>query len=362
MEKLISISGSILIVDDVLDNLRYLSKILVEHGFTVRAAKNGKEALLSAKNSPPDLILLDIKLPDIDGYSVCKTLKSADLTKDIPVIFLSMLTEPKNVIKGFQVGGVDYITKPFHTEEVLIRVQTQLKIVQSEKRYKNLSNLTYEGIIIHENGIVKDINLSFEKMFGYSNEEMIGQNVIELLIPEEYHGIVSENMLNVHSTPYEIEVKRKDGSVFPVELEGRNISDTTRVVAVRDISYRKEAEKRISKLSTAVEQSPTIIAITDLQHKIEYVNGKFTELTGYALKEVIGQTPRILTPGNLPDKVFKELWETISSGKEWRGEFYNKKKNGEYFWEETSVSPVRDEEGNIINYVIVAEDICERVE
>lgn len=132
------------------------------------------------------------------------------------------------------------------------------------------------------------------------------------------------------------------------------------VVAHEDITERKQAEKELIKLSTAVAQSPSIIAITDTEGNLEYVNPKFTEVTGYSREEVIGQNLLILRSGEHPPEMYKELWETISSGRTWRGELRNKKKNGELYWELASISPVVDEQGNIINYIKVAEDITER--
>ncbi|MEA2104676.1 MAG: PAS domain S-box protein, partial [Candidatus Cloacimonadota bacterium] len=126
-----------------------------------------------------------------------------------------------------------------------------------------------------------------------------------------------------------------------------------------EITERKQAEKELTKLSTAVKQSPSVIAITDLDGNLEYVNPKFTELTGYTFEEAKGKNPRILKSGEQPDEMFKELWKTISSGKEWRGEFHNKKKNGDLYWEMASISPIFDEQGKIINYIKVAEDITE---
>ena len=123
---------------------------------------------------------------------------------------------------------------------------------------------------------------------------------------------------------------------------------------------RKWAEEQIRKLSTAVQQSPSVIAITDLKGNLEYVNPKFTELTGYASEEAIGENPRILKSGELPDEIYKDLWDTISSGKEWHGEFHNKKKNGEFFWEAASISPIFNKQGKITNYIKVAENITER--
>ena len=128
----------------------------------------------------------------------------------------------------------------------------------------------------------------------------------------------------------------------------------------RDITEHKQAEEEVRKLSVAIIQSPSVIAITDLKGDLEYVNHKFTELTGYTSEEVIGQNPNILKSGEHSDEMYKELWETISSGKKWRGELHNKKKNGELFWEATSISPIFDKQGERTNYIKFAEDITER--
>ena len=118
----------ILIVDDMPDNLRLLSTMLASHGYQVRKAINGQLALQAAQISPPDLILLDINMPKMNGYEVCENLKKIENTKDIPVIFISALDDVMEKVKAFQVGGVDYITKPFQVEEVLARVQNQLSL------------------------------------------------------------------------------------------------------------------------------------------------------------------------------------------------------------------------------------------
>lgn len=122
--------GDLLIVDDLADNLRVLSNTLSNHGYRVRAVKSGAMALLGAKAAPPDVLLLDIRMPEIDGYEVCRQLKADPQTCDIPIIFLSALNEVEDKVKAFEAGGADYITKPFQTEEVLARVRNQLTIQQ----------------------------------------------------------------------------------------------------------------------------------------------------------------------------------------------------------------------------------------
>jgi adenylate cyclase len=122
--------ANILIVDDTPDNLRLLSKILTEQGYEVAKALNGQMALTAVQASLPDLILLDINMPDMSGYEVCERLKANDQTKDIPVIFLSALDEWLDKAKAFRAGGVSYVIKPFKHEEVLVRVENQLKLTR----------------------------------------------------------------------------------------------------------------------------------------------------------------------------------------------------------------------------------------
>jgi two-component system, sensor histidine kinase and response regulator len=120
--------GNILIVDDTPDNLRLLSSTLTEHGYKVRSVINGAMALMGAQAAPPDLIVLDIKMPDMDGYEVCQRLKENQQICDIPVIFVSALDEVFDKVKAFTSGGVDFIQKPFQVEEVLARIENQLII------------------------------------------------------------------------------------------------------------------------------------------------------------------------------------------------------------------------------------------
>ena len=132
-------------------------------------------------------------------------------------------------------------------------------------------------------------------------------------------------------------------------------------VYAREITEQKKSQADLSKLFQAIQQSPMSVVITDRDGKIEYVNPKFTDVTGYTLAEAIGQNPHILKSGHTPPEHYAELWNTISAGGVWRGEFHNKKKNGELFWELASIAPVKDGE-KITNFVAVKEDITERRE
>ena len=126
--------GDILIVDDTPDSLHLLNQMLTQQGYKVRPVPDGPRALAAARSTPPDLILLDIKMPAMDGYQVCEQLKVDDQTHDIPILFLSALEETEDKVKAFAAGGVDYVTKPFQVEELLARVETHLSLRTLQKQ------------------------------------------------------------------------------------------------------------------------------------------------------------------------------------------------------------------------------------
>jgi len=128
---------------------------------------------------------------------------------------------------------------------------------------------------------------------------------------------------------------------------------------MQEIEIRVKVEEELRKLSQAVEQSPASVIITDTEGTIEYVNPKFTQLTGYSFEEAVGQNPRILKSGLQSKSFYKELWDTITRGEEWRGEFANRKKNGEIYWEFATIAPVKAPDGEITHYVAVKNDITQ---
>jgi PAS domain S-box-containing protein len=231
-----------------------------------------------------------------------------------------------------------------------------------------------EGICgIDINGITTFVNPAADKMLGYTTGELLGKNLHALTHHTKPDGQTYPN----HECPIFMACKdgtvhqgndeffyRKGGSAIPVSYSSRPIVDKGRIVGAvvcfSDITEYKKAEEIIRKISVAVEQSPVATVITDICGAIEYVNPKFTEVTGYTLAEAMGQNPRILKSGEFPSDGYRNLWETILAGNVWRGEFHNKKKNGELFWEHASISPIRNDRGVITSIVAVKEDITER--
>ncbi|HCE54083.1 MAG TPA: hypothetical protein DER05_03385 [Lutibacter sp.] len=261
-------------------------------------------------------------------------------------------------------------------EKIVFDAQLNLKIKslkiakqvaqENEEKFKKLSNLTFEGILIHEMGVVIDCNASFLKMFGYKRKDLVGKDITKIIYPEYYHKIIAKNRTKKKTHPYEAEGIRKDGSIFPIEVEARNITDTNhktlRVTAFRDITERKKSEADHKKLSSAIEQSANTVIITDDKGNIEYTNPKFTEITGYSAAEVLGKNPRVLSSGKQPKEFYSNLWQTITAGNIWKGEFQNKAKDGNFYWERTTITPIKNEVGEISSYIAIKEDISKNKE
>ncbi len=149
-------------------------------------------------------------------------------------------------------------------------------------------------------------------------------------------------------------------SCFPLFDTAGNV--TSMIEIAHDVTQRRDVEEKLSIFTKAIEQSPSVVVITDLDGIIEYVNPKFTELTGYTKEEAFGCNPRILKSGEITEESYKLLWETIAEGGDWNGEFHNKKKNGDFYWESASITSIKDNSGSIRHYLAVKKDITEEKE
>jgi PAS domain S-box-containing protein len=215
---------------------------------------------------------------------------------------------------------------------------------------------TREGLRDALQHFVPDLVLSDLTMPSFNGEE--GLRITREVCPDVpfifFSGTLGEQrateLLREGATAY---VQKPDLARLAVVV-GRALRDTG---AQRE---RRRGEDQIRKLSGAVEHSPAGIIITDTAGTIEYVNPKFTEMTGYRAVEVIGEHTRILESGETPPSVYEEMWRTLRDGGKWRGEFHTRRKNGERFWESVSISPIRDDAETITHFVVVKEDITER--
>lgn len=179
-----SAKGLILIVDDTLPNLRVLSDMLTDSGYKVRGAPNGMIALNAARTTPPDLILLDINMPEMNGYEVCRALKAEEITRPIPVVFLSALDESLDKVEAFRAGGVDYITKPFQIDEVLIRVENHLAVRHLQKDLESA------------NKELQNINEDLEERIEIRAAELVRlQNAQERFVPREFLSFLNKTSI-----------------------------------------------------------------------------------------------------------------------------------------------------------------------
>jgi PAS domain S-box-containing protein len=247
-------------------------------------------------------------------------------------------------------------------------------LLEAEEKSRLLLESAADGIFgVGGDGLVNFINPAGLKMLGFSEADVIGKKIHPLVhhsrsdgspYPIEecpmYHSLTEGTIGNVDDEV----LWRKDDTTFPVEYTSVPIrkdgSVVGSVVLFRDITERKRAEEELRKLSSAVEQSPVSVVITDPDGIIEYVNPKFTEVTGYSIEEALGQNPRILSAGIQSSEFYEGLWDTIKDGHIFQGEFANKRKNGEIYWENAVISPIRNGENRVTHYVAVKEDITER--
>jgi len=283
------------------------------------------------------------------------------------------LTKSKKVIDVEVYGSrTTYLGKPAVVGTLLDiteRKQSEKALQESIKRYQDLADLLPQTVFeVDANGKLTFVNQASFKIFGYTHEDFEKElSVIDMIIPEERPKAIA-NIKRIYSGQKVIENEyfalKKDGTAFPVLIYNTPIRREGSIVGFRgillDISDRRKSEEQLRKLSRAVEQSPTSIIITNIFGDIEYVNPYFSELTGYSYQEVLGNNPRILKSGYTSSDEYRGMWESISSGKKWRGEFHNKKKNGELYWEEASISPIVNQEGKITHFLAIKVDITER--
>ncbi len=238
----------------------------------------------------------------------------------------------------------------------------------SEASYRGLFNSVKEAIYIQaEDGSFLDVNEGAEKMYGYPRSYFIGKSPVDVAAPgkNDMHKVFEHFRKALQGEPQQFEFwgRRSNGEAFPKNVrlyKGQYFGQNVVIALAQDITEQKRVEERLRELTDAIEQSPVSVIITDLEGKIEYVNPKFTQVSGYEYSEVIGEKPNILKSGLMPQKVYEEIWSTISSGKVWQGELLNKRKDGTLFWEYARISAIKNEKGEIQHYLAIKEDITER--
>ena len=273
--------ADILIAENQIESLKLLSKVLEEQGYKVRQAIDGEMALIAVEAEIPDLILLGMNLDRVDDYQVCKQLKMQDKTTDVPIIFLRDFDELSDKIKAFEIGGTDYIIKPCQQEELLVRIETQLKVSLKLKEVKK-----------ENKNLVKKLKI-------IENSQPVHQQ-----IPLESH-----------------------------------------------LLYQAIA---------ATNNSIVITDATASDYPIIYVNPGLEIMTGYSLQEVTGKNCRFLQGSDDQQPELEQIRDCLQKGESCHVTLRNYRKDGSLFWNEMSLSPIKDESGNILYYLGVQTDVTDK--
>jgi len=314
---------------------------------------------------------------------------SAYLHKDHADYLTFKIVHQNEILGVFEVFGIkfpEYIGQYRKVESVISKIcgvsisnarkyriihdqKEQLEL--SENRFKKLFHDAPLGIALVDslNGKIYEVNPEFAKIAGRTLAEMENIDWMELTHPDDIQkdldnmalmnaGInkgfqMNKRYLHKDGTPVWINM-----TIAPINLEDK--ANPRHLCMIEDITKRKQIEERLRKLSAAVEQSPISIVITNTDGRIEYGNPKVFKLTGYSSEELMGKNPNIFKTNYTSKEEYAQLWNNIKSGKIWQGEFLNKKKNGELYWENAMISPIMNEVGQITNFLAIKEDITER--
>ncbi len=401
----------IMVVEDETLIARGIKESLEGMGYAVRSiVASGEEAVERAVTEEPNLILMDIQLRDeMTGTEAAERIR---VRCDIPIVFLSAYADESRIEQAKVSEPFGYLVKPVrdvelraNVEMALYRHKTERALRENERRYREqfeelqtanallqqeiaerkqaedaleasrdyleeLTNSMWDAVfsVKMPERVIEWANDSF-RLIGYEPSECIGKDTAFLYADKDDFLDFGNKLEDAMAAGKDVLhadqlLKRKNGENFPAEItvtfhrENDEIVSVTSIV--RDITERKAAEEELRKLSHLIEQSPLSIVITDVEGRIEYVNPGFTEISGFAAEEALGENPRILKSGHHTKEFYGELWDTIGAGRIWRGQFQNKTKNGDLRWMQASISSVKDEHGTLTHFMSIEEDITER--
>jgi diguanylate cyclase (GGDEF)-like protein/PAS domain S-box-containing protein len=373
---------SLLIVDDVPENIHELVSALSDE-YRIMVANNGSKAVELAQGStPPDLVLLDIVMPEMDGYEVCRRIKSTEAGNRIPVIFLSVVNESVEKVRGFSIGAADYITKPFDIDEVRARIRTHLELSLLHRFFEQtvaqrtatlqettsqlqatldaIPDLLFE---VDLDGRCWNAHAPHEGLRVASNEQLIGE-LISKFLPPEVVEVFMAALREANETGWSIseqfELPLPQGrSGFELSVSRKSATtsaDARFIVLFRDVTARRQAEQQLRLQAQVFESGRDGVVITDANNAIVTVNRAFTEITGFAPEDVIGKDPRLLASGKQDKAFYEAMWRGILSHGYWQGEVIGRRKNGELFPQWLSISLAR-EKARTVQHIGILSDL-----
>jgi PAS domain S-box-containing protein len=353
-------ASDIIIIDDEIRNLKLMAQLLTEQGYKARSAENPQMAIDSALMHPPALILLDVKMPQMDGFEVCRRLKQDERTRDIPIIFISALKDVQDRVRGFEAGGVDFISKPFHVPEVLARVRTHMelrdmqlnlkeiisertaeledeigerkqaeaKIRQSEEKFKGVFNSMVDVFARADlEGKCLLISPSVFNVVGYVPEEIMGRNFAEFYTrPKERELFIKRLMETGSVWNYELEIKRKGGNRIIISSNAKVINnDSGQPICIESVFRDVTATKKVAesllisekKYRDLVDNSLVGVFNSSLDGKLLFVNDALAMMYDFDSPE------HMLAEGSLPRWVDPKKREQLMSDLQEHGSVSN---------------------------------------
>ncbi len=285
----------------------------------------------------------------------------------------SIYSDQKDFFKAPEIELLNEMASDISFALEYIQKESERKLIEehfreSEKIFSDVFQKSPVTIVLTnpEDSSILDVNETFLRDMEYSRDEVINHSLVELGLFDNLDN--RQEILSILKDKgmlfgYECGFRTKSGKLITALLSVaffKQKGKTVQLNTLIDITDRKIAEETVRKLYQGIEYSPASVVITDINGNIEYVNKKFCNVTGFSYKEVIGENPRILSSGDMTKVDYKEMWDTILSGKDWMGEFHNKKKNGELYWESASVSPIQNEKGEVTHFIGIKEDITDK--
>ncbi len=246
------------------------------------------------------------------------------------------------------------------------RKKAEQELKEALSWYETVFNGSLDPIVITDSeSKLISVNDATCTNWDYSRNELLNMYIQDLHedVDLEAYNMFHKRIWSGEEIVSEARILRKDGKKIDTEFTNRLVSiNGTKFMntIARDISERKKTEIMLLQLFRAVEHSPVSVIITNKKGEIEYVNPKFLQMSGYTTKEVVGKKPNIMKSGRYTNDHYQNMWDTINSGKEWNGEILNKKKDGSFYWENLLISPILDDNGTIVNFIGIKEDISDK--
>lgn len=370
---------NILIVEDLPTDVDLLIRRLTNEGFIFewKCVETEADYLLALKTAP-DLIISDWVLPRFSGSRALQILREQGL--DFPFIIFSGFIGEERAVEAVHQGAYDYIIKdrPERLSQAIHNALKQNFLNEQRKKDSGVQlfqtaalNAAANAIMLTDNqGIIEWVNPAYSILTGYTVDEALGKNPRDLVRSgvqsQEFYKQMWDTILSGKVWSGELTNHKKNGELYVVERTITPVQNQEGkighfVTIEQDITERKKSDEYIKKLSRVVEQTTEIVFITDLEGVIEYVNPAFVNLTGFSKEEVMGKTPRILKSDLVSLQNYEDLWATILAGHDLHDVVINRKKNGEIYYQDTTISPLRDGEGKITHFVSTGRDITERM-